>query len=45
MPAHVAEKLLELAARGGGVNDAPTLQMFAKVRFHIERAKRGENTR
>ena len=41
LPIDIAERLIDLAASAGGVNDSPTLLMFAEVRLLIERAKRG----
>lgn len=40
MPIEVAERLINTAARAQGVNDSPTLMMFAEVRLLIEREKR-----
>jgi len=39
LPVALAEKLLDTAARAQGVNDSPTLMMFAQVRLLIEREK------
>lgn len=41
LPVEVAERLTNTAARASGVNDAPTLMMFAEVRKRIEDARRG----
>lgn len=40
LPVALVEKLIDTAARAKGVNDSPTLMMFAEVRLHIEQAKR-----
>jgi hypothetical protein len=40
MPIEVAERLIDTAARAVGVNDSPTLMMFAEVRKRIEDARR-----
>ena len=40
LPIEVAERLIETAARAQGVNDAPTLMMFAEVRKRIEDERR-----
>lgn len=40
LPLKLAEKLMDTAARAQGVNDSPTLMMFAEVRLLIEREKR-----
>lgn len=40
LPIEMAERLLDTAARAGGVNDAPTLMMFAEVRKRIEDERR-----
>lgn len=40
LPIEVAERLINTAARAQGVNDAPTLMMFAEVRKRIEDARK-----
>lgn len=40
LPVALVEKLIDTAAMAKGVNDSPTLMMFAEVRLHIEQAKR-----
>ena len=40
LPVKLVEKLMDTAARAQGVNDSPTLMMFAEVRLLIEREKR-----
>ncbi|MGO4167877.1 hypothetical protein [Novosphingobium sp. YAF33] len=40
LPIEMAERLIETAARASGVNDTPTLMMFAEVRKRIEDARR-----
>jgi len=42
LPVEIVEKLINLAARQRGVNDAPTLAMFAEVRLQLQRAKMGD---
>lgn len=41
LPIEMAERLIDTAARAKGVNDAPTLMMFAEVRKRIEDARHG----
>lgn len=45
LPADDLERLMDVAARANGVNDAPTLMLFAQVRLLIERARRGKTAR
>ncbi|WP_313437336.1 hypothetical protein [Novosphingobium sp.] len=40
LPIEIAERLIETAARAKGVNDTPTLMMFAEVRKRIEDERR-----
>ncbi len=40
LPIEMAERLLDTAARAGGVNDAPTLMVLAEVRKRIEDERR-----
>jgi hypothetical protein len=40
LPISLAERLIETAARAQGVNDTPTLMMFAEVRKRIEDERR-----
>ena len=40
LPADMLEKLMNIAAQQKGVNDAPTLMLFAEVRRLIEEARR-----
>lgn len=40
LPIELAERLIETAARANGVNDTPTLMMFAEVRKRIEDARK-----
>lgn len=40
LPIEVAERLIETAARAQGVNDTPTLMMFAEVRKRLEDARK-----
>ena len=40
IPADMLEKLMNIAAQQKGVNDAPTLMLFAEVRRLIEEARR-----
>ncbi len=40
IPLDDIEKLLDLAARAKGINDTPTLILFAEVRWLIEKAQR-----
>lgn len=39
LPIAMAERLMDAAARAKGVNDVPTLMIFAEVRRLIELAK------
>ncbi|WP_379487506.1 hypothetical protein [Novosphingobium soli] len=39
LPANDLERLVDLAARQQGVNDGPTLMLFATVRLLIEQAR------
>lgn len=40
LPIEIAERLIETAACAKGVNDTPTLMMFAEVRKRIEDERR-----
>jgi hypothetical protein len=40
IPVDMAEKLLDLAGRDEGLNDTPTLMLFAEMRLRIEQAKK-----
>lgn len=40
LPIDLAERLIAVAARAQGVNDTPTLMMFAEARKLIEDARR-----
>ena len=40
LPADMLEKLMNIAAQQKGVNDAPTLMLFAEVRRLIEEERR-----
>ncbi len=40
LPLDMAERLIDIAARAQGVNDSPTLLLFAEVRRLIEQARR-----
>lgn len=42
LPVKTVETLIDIAARQQGVNDVPTLAMFAEVRLQLERAKVGD---
>ena len=39
IPADMLERLMNIAAQQKGVNDAPTLMLFAEVRRLIEEAR------
>ena len=40
IPADMLERLMNIAAQQKGVNDAPTLMLFAEVRRIIQEARR-----
>ena len=40
IPADMLERLMNIAAQQKGVNDAPTLMLFAEVRRLIEESRR-----